>query len=198
MRADMGSSLAGGPIIPQLGPLLDAAKASRLLTVAGPQTWAPSRKTAGGAAHDRFARTSGQPLDLAVTRPGLEEAGARRVSSSPWFTPVTGATSPRCSRPCRGLGAAQPMQANTPTAYLPQLRTLLLEEAPGETARTALQRDVDGVGEKAARGPKVATGAGCATPRGCSLQGSGLGSLSEAACAPTARPDAATLWRDAW
>ncbi len=51
----------------------------------------------------------------------------------------------------RGLGSGQPMQVNAPVAYLPVHRVLLLEHAPGETARAALRRGQDGVGDKAAR-----------------------------------------------
>ena len=50
----------------------------------------------------------------------------------------------------RELGSGQEMQVNAPIAYLPTLRILLLEEAPGETAREKLRRGEDGIGERTA------------------------------------------------
>lgn len=51
----------------------------------------------------------------------------------------------------RGLGRGQPMQVAAPIAYLPALRLLLLEKAPGETARAALRRGQAGIGKRTAR-----------------------------------------------
>jgi len=50
-----------------------------------------------------------------------------------------------------GFGPGQRMQVAAPIAYAPSLRLLLLEEAPGDTARAALRRGQAGVGERTAR-----------------------------------------------
>ncbi|GAA5532225.1 aminoglycoside phosphotransferase family protein [Deinococcus aluminii] len=49
------------------------------------------------------------------------------------------------------LGPGQPMQVPAPVAYLPGLRLLLVEEAPGIPARTALRRGDTGALEQTAR-----------------------------------------------
>lgn len=50
-----------------------------------------------------------------------------------------------------GLGCGRPMQVNAPIAYLTAHRVLLLEYAPGETARAALLRGQGEIGDKVAR-----------------------------------------------
>ncbi len=50
-----------------------------------------------------------------------------------------------------GFGPGQLMQVAAPIAYAPSLRLLLLEEAPGDTARAALRRGQTGVGERTAQ-----------------------------------------------
>jgi len=50
----------------------------------------------------------------------------------------------------RGLGAGRSMQVSAPLAYLPTLHLLLLEEAPGEPARTALRGGEKGIGSRVA------------------------------------------------
>lgn len=49
-----------------------------------------------------------------------------------------------------GLGAGQPAQVPAPVAYLPEWRLLLVEEAPGVPARTALRRGDPGTLERVA------------------------------------------------
>ena len=50
-----------------------------------------------------------------------------------------------------GFGPGQPLQVAAPLAYAPALRLLLLEEAPGDTARVAARRGQAGVGDRTAR-----------------------------------------------
>jgi len=50
-----------------------------------------------------------------------------------------------------GFGPGQPLQIAAPLAYAPALRLLLLEDAPGETARAAVLRGQAGAGERTAR-----------------------------------------------
>jgi len=50
-----------------------------------------------------------------------------------------------------GFGPGGPLHVTAPLAYAPALRLLLLEEAPGETARAAVLRGQTGVGDRTAR-----------------------------------------------
>ncbi len=50
-----------------------------------------------------------------------------------------------------GFGPGGPLQVTAPLAYAPALCLLLLEDAPGETARAAVLRGQTGVGDKTAR-----------------------------------------------
>lgn len=51
----------------------------------------------------------------------------------------------------RGFGPGQPMQVPTLIAYVPEIGLLLMEEAPGQTARVALRHGQSGIGERTAQ-----------------------------------------------
>lgn len=51
----------------------------------------------------------------------------------------------------RGFGPDQPMQVPSLIAYVSRIGLLLMEEAPGQTARTALRHGQSGIGERTAQ-----------------------------------------------
>ncbi len=157
-RVSDGSSHVGDPAIPQLSRLLRAAEASSLLeallAVAPPRPWA-ARGGEGPLEVQHVVVLRSHPGSRwtlrYIVRPRGGKGAASTVIAKVYARDRGDVAAVLSALRDRDFGAGRPMQANAPIAYLPQLRTLLLEEAPGETARSALRRGVGGVGERVAR-----------------------------------------------
>jgi Phosphotransferase enzyme family len=160
-RFSAGACLAADPAIPQLARLTRAPEAARLLeaaltTAIGPRPWVAR---GGPPVVREVAVVCGHPgsrwtLRYTVVRPPRGDGGS--AAESTVFAKVYArdrgdVASLLWALRERGQGQGRPMQVNASIAYLPALRVLLLEQAPGETARAALRRSRGGIGERAAR-----------------------------------------------
>ncbi len=145
-------ALAIDAAIPQLSRLTRAAEVARLLgtvLIAGPQSWMVCSH--GLVNVQAVTVLRGHPgsrwtLRYAIRRGEAEITIIAKVYARDRSDVATTLSVLRG----RGLGLGQPMQVAAPIAYIPTLRLLLLEEASGETARTALLRGQGGIGEKIA------------------------------------------------
>ncbi len=154
MGRSSGGAPAADPAIPQLSRLTRPLEAARLLEAAlttGPRPWMAQGEGVLDVRTVTVLRShpgSRWTLRYAVRRRGGAESSLiAKVYAHDRSDVATVLSALRA----RGLGCGRPMQANAPIAYLPTLRLLLLEEAPGETARVALRRGQGGIGERAAR-----------------------------------------------
>ncbi|GMA16028.1 aminoglycoside phosphotransferase family protein [Deinococcus metallilatus] len=138
--------------IPHLGRLTVPAEAERCLNAALSEQGHPWLTDGAGPLRVQAVTVlrehagSRWTLRYAVRRGEEERTLIGKVYSRDRSDVLTLLTSLRAG----GLGPGQPMQVPAPVAYLPGLRLLLVEEAPGIPARTSLRRGDTGVLERTA------------------------------------------------